>query len=48
VTIDDRGPFGDAILDLSYAAAVRLDMVGTGIAPVTATVLTTRRVRVSA
>lgn len=42
VRINDRGPFGHAILDLSYVAAVRLGLVRTGIAPVAATVLTTR------
>lgn len=31
VKVNDRGPFvGDRIIDLSYAAAVQLDMVGTG------------------
>jgi len=35
VRINDRGPFvGDRILDLSYAAARLLDMVGPGTAPV--------------
>ena len=35
VRVIDRGPFvGDRILDLARAAAVSLDMVGTGTAPV--------------
>jgi rare lipoprotein A len=35
VRIIDRGPFvGDRILDLARAAAVSLDMIGTGTAPV--------------
>lgn len=35
VTVNDRGPFvDDRIIDMSYAAAVQLDMVGTGTAPV--------------
>ncbi|MDP2914869.1 MAG: septal ring lytic transglycosylase RlpA family protein [Candidatus Aminicenantes bacterium] len=35
VRINDRGPFvGGRIIDLSYAAACLIDMVGTGIAPV--------------
>lgn len=35
VVVTDRGPFvGDRILDLSYAAARAIDMVGTGTAPV--------------
>jgi len=35
VRINDRGPFVDGrIIDLSYAAAVELDMVRTGTAPV--------------
>ena len=33
--INDRGPFvGDRILDLSYAAARKLDMISTGVAEV--------------
>lgn len=39
VRVNDRGPFGHAILDLSYAAALRLGMVRAGIVPVTATVV---------
>lgn len=35
VRINDRGPFvGDRIIDLSYAAAVAIDMVKSGTAPV--------------
>lgn len=35
VRINDRGPFvGDRIIDLSYAAAVKLDMVNDGVAEV--------------
>jgi rare lipoprotein A len=35
VRVNDRGPFHpDRTIDLSYAAAVRLDMVGSGTAPV--------------
>lgn len=37
VRVNDRGPFSDTerrIIDVSYAAAVRLGMVGTGTAPV--------------
>jgi rare lipoprotein A len=35
VKINDRGPFKDnRLIDLSYGAALRLDMVGTGTAPV--------------
>ncbi|HVF06037.1 MAG TPA: septal ring lytic transglycosylase RlpA family protein [Frankiaceae bacterium] len=48
VRINDRGPFGNAILDLSWLAAHRLGIARAGIVPVTATVLTTRRVRVAA
>jgi len=40
VRINDRGPFvGDRILDLSYAAARLLDMVGPGTAPVRVEIL---------
>ncbi|MES1944866.1 Six5 [Salinisphaera sp. PC39] len=36
VRVNDRGPFhADRVIDLSYAAAVRLDMIGSGTAPVT-------------
>src|SRR4029077_14573185 len=35
VRVIDRGPFvGDRVLDLARAAAVALDMIGTGTAPV--------------
>lgn len=35
VKVNDRGPFvGERIIDLSYAAALELDMVGAGTAPV--------------
>jgi rare lipoprotein A len=36
VRINDRGPWGDArrVIDLSRAAAVQLDIVGAGVAPV--------------
>ncbi|NJN47376.1 MAG: septal ring lytic transglycosylase RlpA family protein [Candidatus Competibacteraceae bacterium] len=35
VKVNDRGPFvDDRVIDLSYAAAAKLDMVGTGTAPV--------------
>jgi rare lipoprotein A len=35
VKVNDRGPFvDDRIIDLSYAAAIALDMIGTGTAPV--------------
>jgi rare lipoprotein A len=40
VRINDRGPFVDGrIIDLSYAAACRLDMIGPGIMPVRLEVL---------
>jgi rare lipoprotein A len=39
VRVNDRGPYGPALLDLSWLAAERLGMVSTGIADVTATVL---------
>ncbi len=35
VTVNDRGPFvDDRLIDMSYAAAMQLDMIGTGTAPV--------------
>ncbi len=35
VRINDRGPYvGDRVIDLSYAAAKAIDMIGTGTAPV--------------
>ena len=41
VRINDRGPFvGDRIIDLSYTAAARLDMLSAGTAPVEVRVLT--------
>jgi rare lipoprotein A len=41
VRINDRGPFvGERIIDLSYAAASLIDMVGQGVAPVRLEVLT--------
>lgn len=41
VRVNDRGPFhGDRIIDLSYAAAMRLDMIGEGTAPVRIRALT--------
>lgn len=40
VRVNDRGPFHDGrIIDLSYAAALKLDVVGTGTAPVEIVVL---------
>ena len=43
VRINDRGPFVDGrIVDLSYAAACRLDMIGPGIMPVRLEVLGTQ------
>ena len=41
VRVNDRGPFvGDRIIDLSYSAAARLDMLRNGTAPVEVTVVT--------
>lgn len=35
VKVNDRGPFvGDRVIDLSYAAALELDMIGSGTVPV--------------
>jgi rare lipoprotein A len=45
VRINDRGPYGNAILDLSWLAASRIGLVYRGIGTVTATVVETRRVR---
>src|SRR5204863_8627107 len=43
VRINDRGPFvGDRIIDLSYTAAARLDMLLQGTAPVEVRVITPR------
>lgn len=39
VRVNDRGPFGNAILDLSWLAASRLGLVHAGIGQVTATVV---------
>lgn len=39
VRINDRGPFGNAILDLSWLAASRIGLVHAGIGQVTATVV---------
>jgi rare lipoprotein A len=41
VRINDRGPFGNKsrIIDLSEAAAERLDMIDAGVVPVTLEVL---------
>jgi peptidoglycan lytic transglycosylase len=47
--VNDRGPFADTgrrILDVSYAAAVRLDMVGTGTASVRVTAVQPWQTRV--
>ena len=42
VRINDRGPFIESrIIDVSYAAAIEIDMVTAGVAPVTLTVLKT-------
>src|SRR6187551_1900776 len=43
VRINDRGPFvGDRIIDLSYTAAAKLDMLLAGTAPVEVRVISTR------
>lgn len=40
VRVNDRGPFhGDRVIDLSYAAATKLDMLETGTAPVKVTAI---------
>jgi rare lipoprotein A len=39
VRINDRGPFGRAIIDLSEAAARELDMIAAGVVPVRIEVL---------
>lgn len=45
VKVNDRGPFvDDRIIDLSYAAADRLDMLGSGTAPVVIEALTSHEV----
>ncbi len=44
VRINDRGPFvGNRIIDLSYAAAKKLGMIGTGTAPVKIVVLSSNQ-----
>jgi len=49
VKINDRGPFKeDRLIDLSYAAALRLDMIGTGTAPVEVRVIDTHGLQVAA
>jgi rare lipoprotein A len=48
VRVNDRGPFGNALLDLSRAAAEQLGLIRAGIAPVTATVVVPRRHQVPA
>ena len=46
VRINDRGPFvGDRIIDLSYTAAAKLDMLLAGTAPVEVRVITRARRR---
>ncbi|MDQ8038840.1 MAG: septal ring lytic transglycosylase RlpA family protein [Rickettsiella sp.] len=41
VKVNDRGPFvNNRLIDLSYAAAIKLDMTGTGTAPVTIQAIT--------
>jgi rare lipoprotein A len=46
VRINDRGPFvGDRIIDLSYTAAAKLDMLTAGTAPVEVRVISTSRER---
>ncbi len=45
VRINDRGPFfQDRIIDLSYAAAEQIDMIGPGTAPVTLELLYTPKI----
>jgi rare lipoprotein A len=39
VRINDRGPYGRAIIDLSRAAASKLDMLEAGVVPVTIEVM---------
>jgi len=45
VTINDRGPFGDGerIIDLSHAAAERIDMIGAGVVEVRVEVISAPR-----
>ena len=48
VKINDRGPFkDDRLIDLSYGAALRLDMIGTGTAPVEIRVIDSHAPRVA-
>jgi rare lipoprotein A len=48
VRINDRGPFvGDRIIDLSYTAAAKLDMLSAGTAPVEMRVITPGRATVA-
>lgn len=49
VKINDRGPFkDDRLIDLSFAAALRLDMIGTGTAPVEVRVIDTSTMQLAA
>jgi rare lipoprotein A len=49
VKINDRGPFKDGrLIDLSYGAALRLDMTGTGTAPVEVRVIDTQGLQFAA
>lgn len=49
VRINDRGPFvGDRIIDLSYTAAAKLDMLTAGTAPVEVRVITPESTRMAA
>ena len=48
VKVNDRGPFvGDRIIDLSYAAALQIDMIGSGTAPVQVEALSTHVVEIA-
>jgi len=48
VKINDRGPFkSDRLIDLSYGAALRLDMLGSGTAPVEVRVIDTSSMKVA-
>lgn len=49
VKVNDRGPFvGNRLIDLSYAAAKKLDMTGSGTAPVTIRAITPGITRLAA
>ena len=49
VKINDRGPFkDDRLIDMSYGAALRLDMIGTGTAPVEVRVIDTHGLQFAA